>query len=109
VSGIQLVWVEGPCNNRRRKWDFQEQAGPPPQTSRCGGRDYVVSLAMSDGGQWVYVLEGGRLDRMESAEVRGRRDVFVAFRRLMRALAHGTPKELGRVVRAGKRARRAVR
>jgi len=109
VSGIRLVWVEGPCNGRRREWSFQEHAGPPPQTSTCGGREYVVSLSMSDGGQWVYVLQGGRLDRMEVPEVRGRRDVFVAFRRLMRALSADAPKQLGYVVRAGKRARRAVR
>lgn len=109
MSGIQLVWVEGPCNGRRRKWEFLEHPGPPPQTSTCGGRDYVVSLAMSDGGQWVYVLKGGRLDRMEAPEVRGRRDVFVAFRRLMRALSRGASHDLSRVVASGKRARRAVR
>jgi hypothetical protein len=80
--------------------------------TKCGSprrADYVVNLQWSDGGRWVYVVKGGPNDGATDAEVRGRRDVFVAFRRLMRALAGETPKQLERVHRAGKRARRAVR
>jgi hypothetical protein len=80
--------------------------------TRCGSPrrvDYVVNVQWSDGGRWVYVVKGGPNDGSEPAEIRGRRDVFMAFRRLMRALAGDAPKQLAHVHRAGKRARRAVR
>jgi hypothetical protein len=107
--GIKTFYVGGPCNGHHDEW---QGAGPPPLETKCGSPrrvDYVVKLSWSDGGRWVYVVKGGRNDGDEDTDVRGRRDVFVAFRRLMRALSGDSPKQLTRVVRAGKRARRAVR
>jgi hypothetical protein len=107
--GIKTFYVGGPCNGHHDEW---EGVGPPPLETRCGSprrADYVVNLQWSDGGRWVYVLKGGPNDGATDAEVRGRRDVFIAFRRLMRALSQDMPKQLGHVYRAGKRARRAVR
>jgi hypothetical protein len=69
----------------------------------------VVNLNWSDGGRWVYVVKGGPNETTPPGEVRGKRDVFVAFRRLMRALSHDSTKQLERTHRAGQRARRAVR
>lgn len=105
----QTFYVGGPCNGHHDEW---RGAGPPPLETKCGSPrrvDYVVNLQWSTGGRWVYVVKGGRDDDVTDAEVRNRRDVFIAFRRLMRALSHGATRELGHVNRAGKRARRAVR
>jgi hypothetical protein len=107
--GIKTFYVGGPCNGHHDEW---KGAGPPPLATKCGSPrrvDYVVHIPWSDGGRWVYVVKGGRNDVATETEVAGRRDVFVAFRRLMRALSTDTPRQLGRVARAGKRARRAVR
>jgi len=107
--GIKTFYVGGPCNGHHDEW---RGVGPPPMETRCGSPrrvDYVVNLAWSDGGRWVYVVKDGPNDQVTDTEIRGRRDVFVAFRRLMRALAGDTPKQLAHVHRAGKRARRAVR
>jgi hypothetical protein len=107
--GIKTFYVGGPCNGHHDEW---RNPGPPPLETRCGSprrADYVVNLEWSTGGRWVYVVKGGPNDGATDTEVRGRRDVFRAFSRLMRALAHESPKQLERVNRAGKRARRAVR
>jgi hypothetical protein len=87
-------------------------AGRVPDEIRCGSpvaKIYTYSLWRSQGGEWVYVVKDGPNDGDEPAEVHGRRDVFVAFRRLMRAVSHDSPKHLTAVHRAGKRIRRAVR
>lgn len=107
--GIKTFYVDGPCNGHHDEW---HGVGPPPLETRCGSprrADYVVRVDWSDSGRWVYVLKGGPNDNVEPAGIRGRRDVFVAFRRLMHGLSHDVPRDMSRVVRSGKRARRAVR
>lgn len=103
-----MLFFDGPCKGRRAQWAPGEA---PPLDFECGTppRKYTVSLSRSAGGTLVYVLKGGPNEDEDVAQVQGRRDVFKAFRRLTRVLAHDSPRELGRVVRAGKRARRAVR
>lgn len=102
----KTFYVGGPCNGHHDEWDG---LGAPPLTTVCRGADYEVSVEFSDRGRLVYVLKGSHLLDVQPEEVRGRRDVFVAFRRLMHGLAHDVPKDMGRVARASKRIRRAVR
>jgi hypothetical protein len=100
-----ILFRDGPCRgeSRTNRYDL------PPDTLACGGRDYHLDLHNSEGSILVYVLAGGPHDDTTPEQVRGRRDVFQAFRRVMHIATHSVGGELRRVQRSRQRIRRAVR
>ena len=103
-----MTFLDGPCKGRRAQWAPGEA---PPLDFDCGTppKKYTVSLWRSGSGSLVYVVKDGPNDRIDEGKVHGQRDVFQAFRRLMHTLSFNSPRDFRRVVRSGKRARRAVR
>jgi hypothetical protein len=94
----------GPCNTEGHYIDYRAD---PPRTLVCKGTTYYY-IPGSRGGL-AYGTATYRDNYNVSLHVRGERDVFQAFRRLMGTLTHRVAGERRRMDGARHRIKRAVR
>jgi hypothetical protein len=94
----------GPCNGQQRNITFD---GDVPQRLTCRGTEYFWAAGARGLLNYYTAAELGRHD--PKAEVRGQRDVFMAWHRLMTTLHKRVGGERQRIEGARQRIRRAVR
>ena len=100
-----VYFLDGPCRGQHRTIDVP---GPPAEIT-CRGQHYVMDVPRSEGAALTYATPERAIADQTPEEVAGKRNVYKAWNRLMRAATHGLGRELRKTQRARQRIRRAVR
>lgn len=100
----QVLFWDGPCAKQVKTIEFPFK---PPISLQCGGATYERGTPASASVQ-TYVVVGGKFNP-SAAEIRGQRDVFQAWHRLMSTLENSQKRRVRRLRAASHRIRRAVR
>lgn len=111
MAYVYALFWDGPCakTTRRLNQDDYIHLGEYhyPDSLQCKGKTYLRGTAPNDSSP-IYFVAGGKYEPTVN-QIRGERDMFVAWSRLNKALGPGTERAINRIRAARRRMRRAVR